>query len=220
MSTRTITLTDEIRTYLLQHTLREPPVFAALRAETAKMENANMQIAPEQGQFMQLLVELLGTRRALEIGTFTGYSALCVASGLPADGKLVCCDLSKEWTDIARRYWAEAGVADKIDLHLGPALPTLDDLLARGAASSFDFAFIDADKDNYDNYYECVLRLLRPGGLVALDNALNDGRVVHPAPDDASSRAIDALNRKIQRDERVTLSLVPIGDGLLLARKR
>ncbi len=220
MSTRTITLTDEIRAYLVQHTLREPPVFAELRAETAKMENANMQIAPEQGQFMALLVELLGARRAIEIGTFTGYSALWVASALPAGGKLICCDVSQEWTDIARRYWAQAGVADRIDLRLGPALATLDDLLAHGAAASFDFAFIDADKGNYDNYYERVLRLLRPGGLVTLDNALNDGRVVRPTPTDASSRDIDALNRKMQQDDRVSVSLVPIGDGLMLARKR
>jgi predicted O-methyltransferase YrrM len=220
MSTRTLALTDEIRAYLIQHTLRESPLSARLRAETAKMENAEMQIAPEQGQFMQLLVELVNARRALEIGTFTGYSALCVASALPSDGRLICCDISKEWTDIARRYWAEAGVADKIDLRLGPALATLDDLLAQGAASSFDFAFIDADKENYDNYYERVLRLLRPGGLVTLDNALKNGRVVQPAPDDADARAMDDLNRKIQHDERVTASLVPIGDGLLLARRR
>jgi O-methyltransferase len=220
MSTRTIALTDEIRAYLVQHTLREPPVWAALRAETAKMANANMQIAPEQGQFMALLVEVLGARRALEIGTFTGYSALCVASALPADGKLVCCDVSREWTDIARRYWTEAGVADRIELRLGPALDTLDDLLAQGGAAWFDFAFIDADKENYDDYYERVLRLLRPGGLVALDNALSGGRVVCPAADDASARDVDVLNRKLQRDERVTISLVPIGDGLMLARKR
>ncbi len=220
MSTRTIALTDEIHAYLVQCTLREPPLLARLRAETAKMENAELQISPEQGQFMGFLVELLGARRALEIGTFTGYSSLCVAMVLPPDGKLICCDVSKEWTDIARRYWAEAGVADKIDLRLGPALVTLDDRLTHGASSSYDFAFIDGDKANYDNYYERVLRLLRPGGLVALDNALSAGRVVHPAPDDASARAIDALNRKIQRDDRVTASLVPIGDGLMLARKR
>lgn len=220
MSTRTLALTDDIRAYLVQHTLREPPVFARLRAATAKMENGELQISPEQGQLMRLLVELLGARRALEIGTFTGYSALCVASVLPPDGKLICCDLSKAWTDIARRYWAAAGVADRIDLRLGPALATLDDLLAHGAASSFDFAFIDADKVNYDNYYERVLRLLRPGGLVTLDNALKGGRVVDPAPGDTDSQAVDALNRKIQRDERVTSSLVPISDGLMLARKR
>jgi O-methyltransferase len=220
MSTRTLTLTDEIRAYLVQHTLREPPVFTALRAETAQMENASLQISPEQGQFMALLVELLGARRALEIGTFTGYSALCVASALPADGRLICCDVSKEWTDIARRYWTAAGVADRIDLRLGPALATLDDLLAGGAAGSFDFAFIDADKGNYDNYYERVLRLLRPGGLVTLDNALSAGRVVQPGPDDASACAVAALNHKLQQDDRVSISLVPIGDGLMLARKR
>ena len=220
MSSRTLTLTDDIRNYLVQHTLREPPVGAALRAETAKLDNADMQIAPEQGQFMALLIELLGVRRALEIGTFTGYSALWIASALPAGGKLICCDVSEEWTDIARRYWKEAGVADRIDLRLGLALATLDDLLAHGAAASFDFAFIDADKENYDHYYERVLCLLRPGGLVTFDNALSAGRVVLPAPDDDSARAIDALNRKLQHDDRVSISLVPIADGLMLARKR
>ncbi len=220
MSRRTITLTDEIYDYLLNVTLREPELFARLRAETGRLENAQMQISPEQGQFMRLLVELLGARRAIELGTFTGYSALCVASALPPDGKLICCDVNEEWTAIARRYWQEAGLADRIDLRLGPGLQTLDDLLKRGEGGAFDFAFIDADKENYDNYYERVLRLLRPGGLLSIDNALGGGRVVKPEPDEKYARVIDALNRKIQHDERVTASLVPIGDGLMLARKR
>lgn len=220
MSTRTIAVTDEIQDYLARVTVREPEPFRRLRAETATMENAGMQIAPEQGQFMALLVELTGARRALEIGTFTGYSALWVATALPPGGRLVCCDTERAWTDIAQRYWTEAGVAGKIDLRLGPALDTLDALLAEGAAGTFDFAFIDADKPNYDNYYERVLRLLRSGGLVALDNALSDGRVAAPRPDDPKARAMDQLNRKICQDERVTCSLVPIADGLMLARKR
>lgn len=220
MSRRTITITDPLYDYLLNATLREPELFRRLRAETAKLENAQMQISPEQGQFMRLLVELVGAGRALEIGTFTGYSALCIASALPPDGQLICCDVSAEWTAMARRYWQEAGLADKIDLRLGPGVKTLDSLLEQGEADAFDFAFIDADKENYDNYYERVLRLLRRGGLLALDNALSGGRVVKPKLDEVNARAIDALNRKIQRDERVTPSLVPVGDGLMLARKR
>ncbi len=220
MSNRTIQLTDAIQRYLVDVTLREPPLWRELRAETARLANHEMQIAPEQGQFMALLVELLHARRALEVGTFTGYSALWIAGALPADGRLLCCDVNAEWTAVARRYWERAELAQKIELRLAPALETLDALIAGGAAGTFDFAFIDADKDNYDNYYERVLQLLRPGGLLALDNALQDGHVVRPARDDAAARAIDTLNRKIQRDPRVTQSLVPIGDGLLLARRR
>jgi predicted O-methyltransferase YrrM len=169
---------------------------------------------------MALLVQLVGARRTLELGTFTGYSALCVANALPPDGRLLCCDVNAEWTAVARRYWAAAGVAHKIDLRLAPALETLDALLAAGEAGRYDFAFIDADKVHSDAYYERVLQLLRPGGLVAIDNALSDGRVVAPPPDDASAQALDALNRKVAVDARVTSSLVPIADGLLLARKR
>ncbi len=220
MSNRTLAVTDEIYDYLVKQTLREPEVFRALRAETSRMENADMQIAPEQGQFMALLVELLGARRALEVGTFTGYSALWVASALPADGELVCCDISDDWTATARKYWAMASLANKIDLRLGRAMETLDYLLAHGAGGSFDFAFIDADKQGYDSYYEQVLRLLRPGGLLTIDNALSHGRVVRPTAEQVNAQTIDALNRKIQHDERVTASLVPIGDGLMLARKR
>lgn len=221
MANRTITLTDDLRTYLVNVTLREPELYRRLRAETATLPMHGMQIAPEQGQFMALLVELIGARRALEIGTFTGYSAIWVAQALVADGKLVCCDVNEEWTAIARRYWAEAGLAHKIDLRLGPALDTLDGLLAHNAAGTFDFAFIDADKPGYPEYYERTLQLLRPGGLIAFDNALNGGRVLDlDNPENPNAAIIDRLNRRIQEDERVSMSLVPIGDGLLLVRKR
>lgn len=220
MSLRTLSMTDEIHRYLVEQTLREPPLWSELRERTAALPEARMQISPEQGQFMRLLVELLGARRALEIGTFTGYSALCVASSLPADGRLVACDLSEEWTRIAREFWRRAGVADQIELRIGPALRTLDALLAEGAAGSFDFAFIDADKESYEAYYEQVLELLRPGGLVALDNALRGGRVADAGAIDPSVEAIRRLNARIRDDERVSMSLVPIGDGLMLARKR
>lgn len=222
MSRRSIGLDEAVHQYLLTATLREPEVARELRAETARLEHADMQIAPEQGQFMTLLCELLGVRRALEVGTFTGYSALCVARALPADGKLICCDVSEEWTSIARRYWAKAGLAERIELRLGPAADTLTALLDAGEAGQFDFAFVDADKEGYDEYYELCLKLVRPGGLLGFDNALSHGHVVAPEQAErASARYIDALNRKIQQDERVSmLSLVPIGDGLMLARKR
>lgn len=220
MSSRTLQLAGELHEYLVTATLREPELLRQLREETARLPNAEMQISPEQGQFMALLIETIGARRALEIGTFTGYSALCVARALPPDGRLLCCDVSEEWTAIARRYWAAAGVAERIELRLAPALETLDALLAGGATETFDFAFLDADKVGYDAYYERALRLLRPGGLVAIDNALSDGRVVAPETAGDNVRAIDALNRKIRADERVSCSLVPIGDGLMLARKR
>jgi predicted O-methyltransferase YrrM len=218
MSTRSHGLSAELQDYILAAAGREPELFRRLRQETRRLEQAEMQIAPEQGQFMAWLVETLGARQALELGTFTGYSALWIASALPPDGRLVCCDVSAEWTTIARRYWEEAGLADKIDLRLGPAVDTLDALLASGATRQFDFAFIDADKESYDAYYERVLELLRPGGLVALDNAFGGGNVMKPKT--ASARAIDALNRKIGRDPRVSVSLVPVGDGLMLARKK
>jgi predicted O-methyltransferase YrrM len=220
MSSRTLQLSDELHAYLLREMAPEDALLRRLRDETARLPNAGMQISPEQGQFMRLLVELIGGRRALEIGTYTGYSALCVGRALPADGKLICCDTSREWTDVARRYWQEAGLAERIDLRLGPALRTIDTLLSQGGAGTFDFAFIDADKTHYDDYYEHALELLRPGGVAAVDNALWGGRVVDPATTDADTRAIAALNRKAARDARVTASLVPIGDGLLLARKR
>lgn len=220
MSNRTTPLTDRLYAYLLAQTLREPDVMRRLREETARLPEANMQIAPEQAQFMALLVELMGARKALELGTFTGYSALAVALALPEGGRLVTCDLSEEWTAVARRYWREAGVEARIDLRLGPALETLDGLIAGGEAASFDFAFIDADKRRYDAYYERTLVLLRPGGLVTIDNVFRDGTVAEPAERDAGTEAIHALNQKIHGDERVSLSIVPIGDGLTLARKR
>ncbi len=220
MSNRTTLLTDRLYAYFLAHTLREPEVMRRLREETMGMEEANMQIAPEQAQFMSLLVELIGARKALEVGTFTGYSALAVALALPEDGRLVTCDLSEEWTAVARRYWRDAGVEARIDLRLGPALETLDELIAAGEGASFDFAFIDADKTNYDAYYERTLELLRAGGLVVIDNVFWDGTVAEPATKDPSTDAIRALNRKIHGDERVSHSMVPIGDGLTLARKR
>src|SRR6266566_2262514 len=197
-----------------------PYIMARLRAETRRLPNASMQISPEQAQLMGLLVRLIDARRALEIGTFTGYSALAVALALPADGQLICCDLSEEWTEIGRRYWRKAGIADRIDLRLAPAADTLAKLIAAGQTGSFDFAFIDADKENYDLYYEQCLKLVRPGGLIAIDNALWHGAVADPACNDVDTAAIRALNRKIRDDARVDMVLVPIDDGLLLARPR
>ena len=217
---RTTNLSEELYAYLLDVSLREPSVLRRLRKDTASLEMANMQIGPDQGQFMALLVELIGARNVLEVGTFTGYSALAVALALPDDGRLVACDVSEEWTAIARRYWEEAGVAHKIDLRLAPALETLDGLLLEGRAGTFDFAFIDADKEGYDAYYERALELVRTGGLIALDNTLWEGKVVDPATTDVDTEAIRAINTKLVDDERVTLSLVPVGDGLTLARKR
>ncbi len=220
MSTATLAMTETLAAYLVGTTVQEPELLRRLRAETAQLPSSGMQIAPEQGQLMRLLVELCGARRALEVGVFTGYSSTCVALALPADGTLVACDVSEEWTHVARRYWREAGVADKVELHLGPAEDTLDRLLAQGQAGSFDFAFIDADKASYDAYYERCLRLLRVGGLLAVDNSLWGGAVADEQDTRETTLAIRALNRKIAADERVTASLVPIGDGLYLARKR
>jgi len=220
LSSRTIALTDALYKYLLDVSLREPDVMRRLRDETQKLPAARMQISPEQGQFMALLVELIGATRCLEIGTFTGYSALAVARALPADGVVVACDISQDYTARAKPYWQEAGVADKIDLRIGAAVETLDKLLAEGHAGSFDFAFIDADKANYMNYFQRVLDLLRPGGLACVDNVLWSGAVVDPARDDEDTRAIRAFNKALANDARVSLSLVPIGDGLTLARKR
>lgn len=220
MSNRTIALTDALHEYLLAVSLREPPVLRELRAETAALPKANMQIAPEQGQFMALLVRLTGARRCLEIGVFTGYSSLAVALALPDDGRILACDVSEEWTAVARRYWRAAGVAQRIDLRLAPALETLDRLLADGERGSYDLAFIDADKASYAAYYERALELLRPGGLVVVDNTLWSGRVLDPAITDADTVALRRFNDLVHADERVDLSLVPIGDGLTLARKR
>jgi predicted O-methyltransferase YrrM len=220
LSSRTLGLDDRLYDYLLSHSLREPPLLRELRAETAKLAGAGMQVSPEQGQLMALLVELTGTQRALEIGTFTGYSSLCVALALPAEGRLVACDISEDYTAIARRYWARAGVAGKIELRLGPALASLREMIAHGGSGSFDFAFIDADKQNYLDYYEACLRLLRRGGLLAIDNVLWSGQVADPSIVDPDTTAIRALNDRVLRDERVSLSLLPIGDGLTLVRKR
>jgi caffeoyl-CoA O-methyltransferase len=220
MSTTSIGLPDSVHRYLLASTLRDHPALAALRDETAHMPEARMQISPEQGQFMQLIVELIGARRIIEIGTFTGYSATAMALALPAGGTIVCCDVSERFTAIARHAWKQAGVEAKIDLRIAPALETLDALIASGAAGTFDLAFIDADKHNYDAYYERCLTLLRPGGLVMIDNVLWSGRVADPSVADADTSALRALNGKIHADARVTQSMLPISDGLTLARKR
>jgi predicted O-methyltransferase YrrM len=220
MSNRTLTVTRELYEYITRIGVRESPAAAALRVETAKLPMAGMQISPEQAGFMQLLVKLLDVRRALEVGTFTGYSALAVAQAMADDGRLIACDVSQEWTSIGQRHWAAAGVAHKIDLRLAPALETLDSLIAQGRSASFDFAFIDADKSNYDSYYERALVLVRPGGLIGVDNTLWGGAVADAGRTDDDTRAIRALNQKIHTDERVDTVLLPIGDGLTLARKR
>ncbi|MBX3182550.1 MAG: class I SAM-dependent methyltransferase [Polyangiaceae bacterium] len=220
MSTRSLGLSDAVYDYLLQHSLREPELLTVLREETASHPRHAMQISPEQGQLMGLLVELIGARRAIEVGVFTGYSALRVALSLPPDGRLLACDVSDEYTQIARRYFAAAGVAEKVELVIAPAAETLAARLAAGEAGSYDFAFIDADKPGYDTYYEACLELLRPGGLVVIDNVLWEGQVADPTDQEASTLAIRALNQKIHRDARVTQSMLPVGDGLTLARKR
>jgi len=220
MPKQSIGLDNQLYNYLLSVSLREPEILLKLRQETASHPRSGMQISPEQGQFMRLLVELIGAKKALEVGVFTGYSSLSVALALPDDGKIIAADVSEEFTAIARRYWQEAGVADKIDLRLAPALETLDQLLATGQAETFDFAFIDADKENYDAYYERSLQLIRPGGLIAIDNVLWSGKVADPQYQDESTQAIRALNEKLHHDERVALSLIPIADGLTLAIKR
>ena len=220
MSNRTIDLTDTLYDYLLSVSLRETDLQRRLREETATLSMARMQISPEQGQFMALIARLVGARRCLEVGVFTGYSSLAVALALPEDGRIVACDVSEEWTSVARRYWAAAGVADRIDLRLAPAIDTLDALIEAGGAGTYDLAFIDADKPAYLAYYERVLVLLRPGGLVMTDNTLWSGRVADPEVGDADTVALRHYNEYLHRDSRVDLSLVPIGDGLTLARKR
>jgi predicted O-methyltransferase YrrM len=220
MSTKTITLTESLHHYLLSVSLREPLILARLREETAQHPLANMQIAPEQGQFMALLVRLIEAKKCLELGVFTGYSALSVALALPPDGKLIACDVNEEWTSMARRYWQEAGVAHKIALRIAPALETLDKLLANGEAGSFDFAFIDADKENYTSYYERSLALVRHGGLIVIDNVLWSGRVADPNEQDMDTVAIRRFNTKLHFDERIDLSMLPLADGLTLAYKR
>jgi caffeoyl-CoA O-methyltransferase len=216
---RMMPVTEELIAYVAKVGAREHPALRRCREETAKLPNFQMQIGPDQGAVMGLLAQLIGARRYLEVGTFTGYSALAVALALPAHGRVVCCDISKEYTDRAREYWKDADVAPKITLRLGPALETLDGLIAEGA-EPFDFAFIDADKSNYDGYYERVLKLLRPGGLVALDNMLWSGHVADPKFTDADTAALRALNEKIHGDRRVDMALATLGDGVMLARKR
>ena len=205
--------------YILSTTLRDDPLLSDLREETARMSEGRMQISADQGQFMAMLVKLIGATRAIEVGVFTGYSSLCVARSLPADGLLVACDISVEYTDIARRYWEWAGVADRIDLRIGPATETLDRMISQGETGNFDFAFIDADKPNYPGYYDRCLQLLRGGGLMLVDNALWGGHVADPARTDDISSMFRELNARAGRDLRVEVSLLPIGDGLLLARK-
>ena len=220
MSSRNGFIETHIYDYILANSLRDRDELKRLRQETQDMPMGGMQISPDQGQFMGLLVELIGAKRIVEVGTFTGYSSIAMALALPADGRLIACDVSDEFTSIARRYWREAGVADKIELRLGPAVATLDGMLAAGEAGCFDMAFIDADKENYDAYYERCLQLLRPGGLIMIDNVLWGGRPADANEQAESTGVIRALNAKIHADERVTASLLSVGDGLTLARKR
>ena len=220
MSNKTFTMSDTLGEYMQSVSLREPDVLTRLREETSRLSMSMMQIAPEQGQFMQLLVKALGIRRAIEVGVFTGYSTLCVALAMPDDGRIVACDVNKEWTDIAQRYWKEAGVHKKIELRLAPALETLDTLIDEQLQNKFDFAFIDADKEGYKDYYERALALIRPGGLIAIDNTLWNGNVADESNQSESTQAIRDINRHIHTDERVDISLLHIGDGLTLALKR
>lgn len=220
MSNQTIGLDDRLYNYLLSATLREHKMLKALRAKTAQHPQARMQISPEQGQFMALMMQLMGAKKTLEIGVFTGYSTLAVALALPEDGRIVACDVNEKDTAIAQPYWEKANIAHKIDLRIAPALDTLEDLIAAGESETFDFSFIDADKNNYDNYYEKSLQLVRPGGLIAIDNTLWYGRVADPEVQDKRTQHIRTLNEKVRDDERVIMSLLPIGDGLLLAMKQ
>jgi predicted O-methyltransferase YrrM len=217
---RRLEIDDALYDYLLTHGTRETEVQRRLRAETATIRGAGMQIGPEQGQLMGLLVRLIGARRAIEIGTFTGYSALAVALALPPDGQLICCDVNEATAAVAQRHWADARVAAKIELRLAPALETLAELRAQRQDGGFDFAFIDADKDNYDAYYEHCLVLVRQGGLIAIDNVLWSGRVLDAKDRTSDTRALRALNAKLKDDKRIDLSMLPIGDGLTLARVR
>ncbi|ACK69139.1 O-methyltransferase family 3 [Gloeothece citriformis PCC 7424] len=219
MANQTLGLDPQLSKYIQSISLREAELLRQLRQETANHPMARMQIAPEQGQFLGLLIQLMGAKKTLELGVFTGYSTLVVALALPEEGKIVACDLNEEYTAIARHYWEKAGVTQKIDLRIAPALETLEQLLEQGEEESFDFAFIDADKSNYDNYYEQTLKLVRPGGLIAIDNVLWGGRVADRTVQDNRTKAIRALNEKLHQDPRINLSLIPIADGLTLAIK-
>ncbi|MEQ8369564.1 MAG: class I SAM-dependent methyltransferase [Alphaproteobacteria bacterium] len=220
MSSKTLNMSDALHAFLMDATIQETKEQIALRDATASHPSAGMQISPEQGQLMKALIAMLGARRAIEVGTFTGYSALTVALALPADGKLVACDVSDEYTRVGRPFWDQAKVADKIDLRLGAAIDTLDAMIAAGESGTYDFAFIDADKENYDGYYERCLTLLRPGGVVAIDNAIWGGAIADPSKTDSSTEAIRAVDRKAGSDDRVISAMVPIGDGLMLAVKK
>ncbi|MBV5261748.1 SAM-dependent methyltransferase [Synechococcus moorigangaii CMS01] len=220
MTRSTLTLDANLYDYLLRISLKEHPVLKELRELTAQHQAARMQIAPEQGQFMAWLVQLMGAKKTLDIGVFTGYSALVVALALPEDGKVIACDRDPRPTQIAQTYWQKAGVADKIELHLAPALETLDALLADGQGGTFDFAFIDADKGNYLNYFERSLELLRPGGAIAIDNVLWSGRVADPDDQDKRTIKIRAFNAALHQDPRINLTVLPLADGLTLAQKR
>ena len=220
MSNRTIAITESIYQYLCVHSLREDSILKDLRNHTYDMEERAMQIAPEQGQFMQMLVRLIGAKNTIEIGVFTGYSSLAIALALPEDGRIVACDVNPQYTSVAEKFWVNAGVREKIDLRIGPAKDTLSELISHdGLANTFDFAFIDADKVNYDHYYEFCLQLVRPGGLITIDNVLWGGTVSNDDINDVDTNSIRALNDKLHQDERIEISLVPIGDGLTLAMK-
>jgi predicted O-methyltransferase YrrM len=220
MSNRTIAITESIYQYLCDHSLREDPILKDLRDHTYDMEERAMQIAPEQGQFMKMLVKLIGAKNTIEVGVFTGYSSLAIALALPEDGRIVACDVNPQYTSVAEKFWISAGVRDKIDLRIGPAKDTLLELINAGLTGTFDFAFIDADKINYDHYYELCLQLIRPGGLITVDNVLWGGAVSDDTINDVDTNSIRALNDKLHQDERIDLSLVPVGDGLTLAMKR
>jgi predicted O-methyltransferase YrrM len=220
MSNDSLGLPPDLQAYLVGHGVREPEILKRLRDETALIPEHDMQIAPEQGAFMAMLVGLIDAKRCIELGTFTGYSSLVVALAMPAEGRIVCCDLSEEWTSVARRYWAEAGVGDRVDLRLGPALDTLDELLAGGAAGTFDFAFIDASKREYPEYHERILQLLRQGGLALYDNVFWGGDVIDEKSKDPDLLGVRRLNDRLLRDERVEISMIPVADGLTLVRKR
>lgn len=220
MSKKMIKVSEELYDYILSVSLREPEILRRLREETAPYPHSVMQISPDQGQFMALLVRLIAATRTLDLGVYTGYSSLCVALALPPQGNVIACDVNEEWTAMARRYWADAGVSHKVELRLAPAMRTLDGLLADGYAGTFDFVFIDADKENYGGYYERALELLRPGGLIAVDNVLWSGRVLDPQWIDRDTVAIRDFNSKLLSDDRILLSMIPIADGLTLACKR